>query len=244
MKKMMKMMSLVVVAGLVLALSAASANAAMVWNVNIGTEIDSTDNFVGAATENTANSTWNSVPSADQTGMALKDSTDAATGVTLDFNTVRVPSGTIYSTYTTAGQLEIFDTYAGADGVSVDFTLKGLDTGATYDLIIYSDWKWGNANYPVAQTTGTGMSGTIWINSTGSDSLVEDTDPANTAAQGNWFRITGLTPDVSGELAFDAGNGENGAFSAFQLINTIPEPATMSLLALGGLGVLARRRRR
>ena len=214
-----------------LAVGLTTANAQTVWNVNIGTEIDETDNFVGGATENTANSTWNSIPSANQTGMALDDSTgDNSAGVTLDFTGTRAGGGGVYGTYGTG--LEIFRTYAGASSVSVDFTLKGLDNSATYDLIIYSDWQWANANYPVAQTKGTGMSGTIWINSTGYNSLVEDTEPANVSAQGNWFRITGLTPD-GGELAFTGGSGNNAAFSGFQLIDPPPAAATPGTLIYG-----------
>ena len=204
-----------------LAVGLTTANALTVWNVNVGTEINETDDFVGGATENTVNSTWNSIPSANQTGMALKNSKGAATGVTLDFTGTR-PSGPVYGTSGTG--LEIFRTYAGASSVTVNFTLKGLDNSATYDLIIYSDWQWGNVNYPVAQTKGTGMSGTIWINSTGYNSLVEDTNPANVAAQGNWFRITGLTPDGSGELAFICGSGQNAPICGFQLIDTTPPP--------------------
>jgi hypothetical protein len=225
-----------------LALTVGSADAATVWNVNVGTEIDSTDNFVGAAAENTVSSTWNSIASSDVTGMALDDSTgDDAAGVTLDFATVRAGGGAIYGTYA-AGGLEIFDTYAGAGGVTVDFTLKGLDNSATYDLIIYSDWKWGNRNYPVEQTTGSGLSGTYTINSTGPGSLVEDTDSGAGADHGNWVRITGLTAD-GGELAFTGANGADAAFSGFQLINTVPEPTTTALLGLGGLALILRRRK-
>jgi hypothetical protein len=45
-----------------LALANTQAHAAPVWNVNIGSQVTTSDNFAGAAVENTTpNSFWNSV---------------------------------------------------------------------------------------------------------------------------------------------------------------------------------------
>jgi hypothetical protein len=54
--------------------------------------------------------------------------------------------------------------------------------------------------------------------------------------------ITDETIDAIGFSTFNSGDN-SVEFNSFSL-TVIPEPATMSLLALGGLGVLARRRRR
>jgi hypothetical protein len=54
------------------------------------------------------------------------------------------------------------------------------------------------------------------------------------------MRINGLTP-TGGELGFRLGDGTNGPYNGFQLVNTIPEPSSV---LLGGLGVLALLRRR
>jgi hypothetical protein len=128
-------------------------------------------------------------------------------------------------------------------------TVGGLSTtpGVTYDLIVFSDWFWkGNDYFPVTQIAGSGLTGTAYLDqiSTGSDgavpALVEDTNLAQDGAtEGNWIRISGLTPDGSGNLAFSMG-GRNSAFNGFQLVQ-VPEP---SAALLGGLGVLALLRRR
>lgn len=72
-----------------LTLANPSAHAATVWNVNIGDEITTSDNFIGAAPENTTpNSFWNSVTTGAPTNQALSDSTGATTTATL---TLAVP---------------------------------------------------------------------------------------------------------------------------------------------------------
>jgi len=45
-------------------------------------------------------------------------------------------------------------------------------------------------------------------------------------------------------LTFDDADGSNDGLYTGLTLHTIPEPATMSLLAIGGLGVLLKRRRR
>jgi hypothetical protein len=72
----------------VAALAIPSAHAATVWNVNIGNEITPSDNFVGAAPENTPNSFWNSatpgtIAASTSYNLALNDSTNTATSATL-----------------------------------------------------------------------------------------------------------------------------------------------------------------
>ena len=74
----------------ILALTSTSARADVVWNVNIGSniavgqgsEITTGDNYVGAATENTTNSTWNAVN--NNSVFNLLDSTGTSGTVTFD----------------------------------------------------------------------------------------------------------------------------------------------------------------
>jgi len=206
-----------------------SAHASLVWNVNIGTELTPSDNFIGAAPENTLNSTWNSVTTATPTNQALVDSTGAASTATL---TLTPPSGIPmnYGSFAPVTGPEIFSTWMKTSDNSTPFTMTigGLSAGAgvTYDLIVYSDWFWkGNDYFPVTQTVGSGLTGTVYLDqiSTGPNgavpALVQDTDLSlNGATEGNWLRITGLTPDVNGNLAFSMG-GTNAAFSGFQLVH-------------------------
>jgi hypothetical protein len=108
-------------------------------------------------------------------------------------------------------------------------TIKGLSMSKTYDIVIYSDWYWkdGDSGYPVTQTLGTGLVGTIYVNRLlgGPNGIVppltEDTNPLNDSTAGNtgnWYRIKGLTPDANGQLGFRLGDGANGPFSGFQLV--------------------------
>ena len=136
------------------------SQSAVVWNVNMGSELTPSDNFVGAATENTQNSTWNSLTSVPQTAMVLQDSTgSSAAGVTLDITGDDVRGQNLNS------GAEIFNSWIGGLGHTANMTLKGLSITHSYDLIIYSDWWWKNGDsYPVSQTIGTGMTGTIYMN--------------------------------------------------------------------------------
>ncbi|MCF7731603.1 MAG: PEP-CTERM sorting domain-containing protein [Akkermansiaceae bacterium] len=218
-----------------------------VWNVNIGTELTTSDNFIGAAPENTANSFWNSVTTANPTAMPLADSTETASTATL---TLTGSIGFTDGGWAAVTGPEIFSQWSKSSDNATPFGMEigGLGSSNTYDLIVYSDWYWkGDATLPVTQTVGSGLAGTIILDqiSSGADGvvpgLVEDTDPAaNSSIEGNWLRITGLTPDGSGNLAFIMG-GTNAAFNGFQLIQ-VPEPSAAALLGLGGLALLRRRR--
>ena len=105
----------------------------------------------------------------------------------------------------------------------IAFTMDGTHVRGYVDGVFIDNW---------AYTHGTGFasSGSLFI---GGRSNVEGT--SNTPTEGSlddiglWDEV--LTPEYIAYLG--AGDG-----------NPIPEPATMTLLAFGGLGVLIRRRRR
>ncbi len=210
-----------------------------VWNVQFadaGNQITTADNFIGAATENTANSTWNRVASVPQAGMVLKKSTGENTSITLDF------SGGSLGTQNLLSGHKIFNSRAG--GGTCNLTLKGLTIANSYDLIVYSDWWWKNGDaLPVTQTSGSGLTGTFFINRvlTGTNgevlALTQDTNPADVTSGagniGNWMRVNGLSPSLAGELAFRITDGNNTPFNGFQLIATpIAPKADMLFLSL------------
>jgi len=230
----------------VVAMGMMTANAQTVWNVNFGTdsstkgilpgqakEITTGDNFVGAATENTANSTWTPVVGV-VTALALADSTGStAAGVTLT-----VPSGGGgFDGQTQTTGAEIWSSYLGGAGLNRTITLGGLIDSATYDLVVYAGWRHTDVNTRWEQTVGSGLSGYVYVNGQDTDingALTQDTDPTdNTGAPGNWYRITGLTP-AGNQLAFNVVGG-NDALSGFQLIAMSADPA----VALAGKTVAA-----
>ncbi len=199
-----------------------------VWNVQFasssGNQITTADNFIGAATENTANSTWNRVATLPQTGMVLKKSTSENTSISLDFN------GGSLGTQNLLSGSKIFNSRVGGGSTST-MTLKGLTIANSYDLVVYSDWWWKNGDaLPITQTSGSGLVGTFFINrvQSGSDgsvlAITQDTNPANVTSgagnTGNWMRVNGLTPTLAGELAFRLTDGNNTPFNGFQLIAT------------------------
>lgn len=241
------------------------AHSATVWNVNLGDssvsstrQITTTDNYIGAAAENTANSTWNTLSvtnnSVTTTGtIALSTSTGATSSVTLNISSGANNLNSGNATLTTGD--EIFYTYFKVNGntgpMTVSFaSLPALGLGESYALVIYSDWFFPTGgNMPITQTVGTGLTGTFNLNRSNDPGnglvgpLLEDTDPADVAAtaltQFNFARLDGLTPSVGDELAFSMTPG-NSAVNGFQLI-LVPEPSSA---LLGGIGMLALLRRR
>jgi hypothetical protein len=226
-----------------LALTDMPAHAApTVWNVNIGTEITTSDNYVGAAPENTANSTWNSFVAADLPNpKSLLDSTGASSAVT--FRVTGSPSMPTVSGQAIIQGDKIFITWLKGLSNTSDFTctFANLTPGDTYDLVVYADWYWGGAAIAITQTAGTGLAAPFVLNFGSAATndvgpLLEDTNPANvssTTNKWNYTRLRTLTPDSSGNLAFLI-DGGNWPVSGFQLVKldladaTPPTPNPMT----------------
>ena len=223
-----------------------SSEAQTVWNVNVGAgtasgsnQITTAESYLGAAAENTANSTWNAVTGEDVLTLTDSAGSDGA-GVTFQVAPSAGSAVGFGVQNLTAGD-KIFNTWMkdgvgpSPDGVNDDHlfvTFGGLKPSATYDIVIYADWWWSPEGNPVQQTAGSGLSGTFHINSQQGGThvngvvpaLMEDTDPANVATQPtNYARLRGLTPDGNGKLTFRIGPA-NAPINGFQLIEIAAGP--------------------
>ena len=166
----MEMFKKTLMTSAVLAITATgSASAATVWNVNTGDnngsgqthEITTLDNYVGAATENTASSSWNAVSSSSTVTLADSSGSTSA-GVTLSISEALDSTIGFGSQNATIGD-EIFKSQMKDNSAPYTVTFGSLDSGSTYDHVIYSGWRHGRDGVGVSQTAGTGLVGIFVI---------------------------------------------------------------------------------
>jgi hypothetical protein len=141
----------------------------------------------------------------------------------------------------------------------ITFTLHGLPINTAYSLYIYgagSNVGFGGsytvpaANQAATYNTATGAYSTE-PSATAVDRSVFDANGSPTAELGLTWTLLPVVSDASGNLIFnvnkDNGSGIKGSINGFQLDagSTVaaPEPASIGLLAVGGLALLARRRK-
>ena len=176
------------------------------------------------------------------------DTTGAGTGIGLTtegFN----PGSNQNGTSTPGGDAAIFDTMATVDnlfGHTANFnqpaplplgtlTLTGLDSSGatTYDFVFFG------SRMSVSDNRETQFA------ISGANSDIGYLDPSNNTD--NVAIVTGMIPDAAGVITIDVSPGPNNVNSSgfFYLgamqITTVPEPASLVLLSLGGVLVAMRR---
>ncbi len=205
-------------------------------------------------------SDFNSVDMTDGTApyVSTNNTWDAANGID-------TPAGSLTFVDPTGGDVDGFFTNV-AHEISVDYNMTGdgpwstsvalvLDAGTASIDLTTLDFNWRVTSNSGANNTPNSKSDTWTAEITGSGSGSLGTASIGPAAPGNpnQFRsidMSSFTLDNSEtwalSLRIDGTNyGHNASLKDLTLngeITPIPEPATMGLLALGGLGLLRRRR--
>ncbi len=174
---------------------------------------------------------YNGVGVLDTTSRLWHDQ-DASNDFTLDGDTITYATNAPLQglSWSTTGCLEIFHDGEYANTETVTASLSGLKTdGTTYSLVIFA--QMGLHNRGAAVTLGTTK------NSPGTG------DGAAFRENENYVRFDDLTPDGTGKIEWTwVKLGARGTINAFEM-ESVPEPATMSLLALGGIAMLRRRKK-
>lgn len=144
---------------------------------------------------------------------------------------------------------------------STTVNVSGLSFVGSYDVVIYFDGdnggQWRVGNYTIGATTlgGEDSENTNW-GSGQNTGLVYQVPLAGSGGnaswpispnngEGNYVRFTGIT---GSSFTITAGGGASSdipraPINGFQIVGTVPEPAT-GILGLGALGLGLRRRRR
>jgi len=187
--------------------------------------------YSGIAAAPDTGTKWNSFAYGALTNAPLSDSSNTPTSVTLtkpsssDYNNAGGGSG--------PADDALMRDYLWVKNEASTITLGGLTPEATYDLYIYG---LGDQTDQSILVTLDAANGGAAGNTTG-----PARSPLNEGE--NWIKLT-PNADSSGNILFTWQNRDNehGGLNGLQLI--VPEPATMTMLALGGLAALRRRRKR
>lgn len=196
---------------------------------------------------------YNPVSQTSQTATALNDATGAASGVTLTtVNNNSYGSGTATAT---ANATLLEGESKANNGSTGTYTFNNVPTG-TYDLIAYivddnvnpGNYTLGVTTYYVTEQAGASGGGTPYY--TGSFVQASNTSATGTRDAGNYVEFYNVSP-TGGALTLTDIAGPNAGFpvaiNGFQLLNAstaVPEPATLGIVALGGLAILAKKRRK
>lgn len=196
--------------------------------------------YTGTGAAPVTGTTWNHL-AGNPSAAALVDSGGNATNVT--FSAAGYNAGTVNSGNNALLQSYLFTSSSDA------FSFGGLVANTPYDLYLYG--AIGNAGaYGPTNTTGS-QAATFTVNglsqsTTGAASTAPSSSAISPSDAGKTYvEFTDITPTsgtISGTYAQPTGY-HGGIFNGAQIVQVVPEPATLSVLGLGALALMRRRRK-
>ncbi len=195
-----------------------SANAGGVY-IDFGSEHGAPTSTYAAAADSPG--TWNDITATGAT-IALLDIDGVDTGLSLNLTTAP-PVGS----HTPLSNVLIDDNFYVGTGVSWDFTVSGLASGA-YDVYYYAPT---NVSVSTGPFTVEGVSASSLA---GATSLIEGV---------SWAKIENvILSDGSMDFVSTSTTGFRG-IAGVQIVTAVPEPSATALLSLGGFALMLRRRK-
>lgn len=225
-------------------ITAIAAGTATAQTILVDFGPDGTSNPAPTASPDTNGNTWNNfIPGS---AYDLFETGGIDTGINLFARSgvaANNPGGLTAPSAALLGDLAIATAtqdYIFTSGTTIELVLDGLDPAKTYDLDLFATRATSGTrvtNYDVIggdglvtqqlQTSGTDI---------GSDGMYDGND--DTLAS-----FTGIRADTNGEILINVDVASGGfAYLGAARITVVPTPATCSLVALGGLAALRRRR--
>jgi len=217
-------------------LVAATAQAAVV-NVDFVATSGATAEYVGlaAAPDAATNTLWNEM-STTGTDLTASDGTATTIDVALSGTGLNFAGPSSFH----AGNTDLTGDRAvtATSGGVCTFTISGLANSTSYDIYLYA------THYDTAGHFGTDFTiGETTLNANDAGRPPTATDGTGWTLGDDYvkFSVTSSAAGViTGTWTTDAGGYTAGMMSGMQIV---PEPATMSLLGIGGLLALVRRKR-